>query len=386
MKILFGGDLSFSHFKEYPGNEAVEKMFAQVKPCFDKADFGMLNLESVFNKGFTPIIKSGPNIAAVPEFVYALNYLGIDVAGLANNHLGDYGHESMVLTMDILKQNGIAYVGAGNNIAEAYEAHVLSKDGVNVSILAICENEFGIATAQKSGAAGYRLGMTAHAIAREKAKGNYVVIFFHGGNENDPYPSPKKQELYRMFVELGADAVVAMHTHCPQGYETYQGKPIIYSMGNFFFPHGTTGNFADPNYTWYYGYMTQLEIADGKITAQRIPYHFTFEQMELLTGEKLEAFERYMQTLCAPIGDEEELRRLFEGWAMITGPVYADLARYTEAMIDDQDAVRHMKNNFSCEAHNELLTAYFDLCYEGRTTKVKPVSDHIKSLQTIVLD
>lgn len=386
MKILFAGDLSFEHIKEYPGDRAMEAVFTQVKPYFEKADFRMVNLESVFNSGFTPIIKSGPNISALPEFVHVLNHLHIDVAGLANNHLGDYGHEAMAYTMNILDENGIACVGAGNNIAEAYEAHVLSKDGVNVSVLAICENEFGIAAAQKSGAAGYRLGMTAHAIAREKAKGNNVVIFFHGGNENNPYPSPKKQELYRMFVELGADAVIAMHTHCPQGYETWQGKPIIYSMGNFYFPHGNQGNLADPNYTWYYGYLTQLEIADGKITAQRIPYHFTQEQMEVLTGEKLEAFERYMQTLCAPIGDEEELRRLFEGWAMITGPVYADFASYTEAMLDNQDAVRHMKNNFSCEAHNELLTAYFDLCYEGRTTKVKPVSDHIKSLQTIVLE
>ncbi len=385
MNILFAGDLSFQYFDAYPGDGHMEMVFAQVKPHFENADFSMVNLESVFNDGFTPIIKSGPNISARPAFIHVLNYLNVDVAGLANNHLGDYGHEAMVYTMDILDQNGIAYIGAGNDLRQAYEAHVFSKDGVNVSVLAICENEFGIATAEQSGAAGYRLGMTAHAIAREKAKGNYVVIFFHGGNENNPFPSPKKQELYRMFTELGADAVIAMHTHCPQGYEIYNGKPIIYSMGNFYFPHGNDGKFADPNYTWYYGYLTQLEFSGETIGLRLIPYRFSNDRMEVLSGSRLEAFDRYMETLNAPIGDEEALRRLFDGWCMIMGPVYADFARYTEAMIDDQDQVRHMKNNFSCEAHNELLTAYFDLCYEGRTGKVEATSNQIKALQRIEL-
>lgn len=386
MKILFAGDLVFEYLKEYMGDREVEQIFEEVKPLFDKADFRMVNLESVFNENFTPIIKSGPNISSCPDFVHVLKYLQVDVAGLANNHVGDYGHEGLAYTWDILGENGIAYVGAGNNIEEAYEPHVFSKGGVNVSVLAICENEFGIATATESGAAGYRLGMSAHRIAKEKAKGNYVVVFFHGGHENNPYPSPKKQELYRMFVEFGADAVVAMHTHCPQGYEVYRGRPIIYSMGNFYFPHGKEGKFENPNYSWYYGYLTQLNFIDGRVEAELIPYHFTDKKLEILQGKRLEKFNRYLDILNAPIGDEEELRRLFRGWCMITGPVYAELTRYEEAMVDDQEKVRHMKNSFSCEAHNELLTEYLNLCYECKTGEVEGYSGRIRELQTIILD
>lgn len=66
-------------------------------------------------------------------------------------------------------------------------------------------------------------------------------------------------ELYRHFIDLGAEAVIAMHTHCPQGYEFYNGKPIVYSMGNFFFPHK-----KDKEKSWYHGYMSELDISrDG---------------------------------------------------------------------------------------------------------------------------
>ena len=73
------------------------------------------------------------------------------------------------------------------------------------------------------------------------------------------FPSPAKTELYRHFVDLGARAVIAMHTHCPQGYEIYNGCPIIYSMGNFFFP--LTRNRIS---TWDIGYMTMLDITKEK--------------------------------------------------------------------------------------------------------------------------
>lgn len=386
MKILFAGDLSFEHFKEYMGDQEAEKIFTEVKPLFENADYRMVNLESVFNENFAPIIKSGPNISSCPEFVHVLNYLKVDVAGLANNHVGDFGQEAMEYTWDILRENGIAYVGAGRNIDDAYNAYVFSKNGVNVSVIAICENEFGIATTTESGAAGYRLGMTAHRIAQEKAKDNYVVIFFHGGNENDPYPSPKKQELYRMFIEFGADAVVAMHTHCPQGFEIYNGRPIIYSMGNFYFPHGNDGELGNPNFSWYYGYLTQLEFIDGCVKVELTPYYFTEDKLEVLRGKRLDKFKQYMESLNAPIGDEEELRRLFKGWCMITGPIYAELTRYEDAMVDNQNKVRHMKNSFSCEAHNELLTEYLNLCYELKTGEVKVYTKRLSELQTIILD
>ena len=119
MKILFAGDLVFRYFKEYIGDEAVDRIFAGVKPVFDAADYRMINLEAIFNKDGEPIIKSGPAHYALPEYVYALKAMNIDCAGLANNHTGDYGEAGVLYTMDVLEQNGIAYARAGKNLEEA---------------------------------------------------------------------------------------------------------------------------------------------------------------------------------------------------------------------------------------------------------------------------
>ncbi len=42
-------------------------------------------------------------------------------------------------------------------------------------------------------------------------------------------------ELGRVFIDAGADVIIGGHTHCLQGFDYYKGKPIIYSLGNFWF-------------------------------------------------------------------------------------------------------------------------------------------------------
>ena len=49
-------------------------------------------------------------------------------------------------------------------------------------------------------------------------------------------PNPYTRDRYLKYLEMGADAVVAHHTHVPENYEiTKDGKPIFYSLGNFIF-------------------------------------------------------------------------------------------------------------------------------------------------------
>lgn len=384
MKMLFASDLGFRIYEKYVGDAVVDGMFEEVMPVFEAADFRMANLETPFiHESHTPIVKSGPNIKCPAEFVYALKKLKLDVVGLANNHTGDYGEEGVFYTLDTLRKNGLPYIGAGKNLEEAYEEYVYTKDGVNISILCVCENEYGIARKNFAGCAGYKIGICAKRIMEEKAKGNYVILFFHGGNEDNPYPSPGKQELYRYFTDLGADAVLAMHTHCPQGYEIYNGKPIIYSMGNFFFPSVMAGNRANPQSSFYFGYMTELEFFDGKFIPKFYPYSFYGEKMELLKGERLEKFNKYFDEICKPIHDEDELQKLFNGWCLSLGRTYARHAQYDPAMEHDKILLKNMKNAFTCEAHNELIEAYLTLCYDEGLEAAEPYNKKILEMQVL---
>lgn len=366
MKILFASDLGFRYFDVYHGNEYIERVFSDLLPTFKAADFRMLNFETPFAKDdFTPIVKSGPNTRALPEYIYALDVMGIDAVALANNHTGDFGDDGARFVLEHLHSNGYPTLGAGENIDEAYVPHAFEKNGERVLVLSVCENEFGVAEKDKPGAAGYSLGRVAKFIKNAKAEGCYAVVYFHGGNEDNPYPSPMKKELYRHFIDLGADSVVAMHTHCPQGYEIYEEKPIIYSMGNFYYTSARLVKEGKES-AFRYGYMTELDFSGGKVSFVLHPYEFDLEKIELLRGERLEKFNDYLAEISAPIADDEELRRYFDGWALVGGKVYAGMAVYTPEMEEDIAAVVHMKNDFSCEAHAEVVKAYLNLCYKGK--------------------
>ena len=213
MKILFASDICFSYM-DFPGVGSGKRAFADVKKLFCETDFSFVNLENVFGgkEEFTPIAKGGPNLISSYDFYEYIEALSPDGIGLANNHCGDFGEEPLVKTIDFLRAKGHQVVGAGRNLAEGYEPCVFEKDGVVVKIFAVCENEYGFATEETYGGAGYRLWRVREAIKAARAEGALPIIFFHGGNERNPYPSPMKLEMYRNFVEMGAAAVIAIST------------------------------------------------------------------------------------------------------------------------------------------------------------------------------
>lgn len=67
------------------------------------------------------------------------------------------------------------------------------------------------------------------------SEGYKVIVFAHAGLEDEIYPLPEWQDVYRAFIDAGAYAVVATHPHIVQGWEVYQGRRIYYSLGNFAF-------------------------------------------------------------------------------------------------------------------------------------------------------
>ena len=156
MKILFGSDVSFRCRDGGITPENAAERVRSVKPVFDGADFRMVNLENVlYDSTAGEIIKSGPALRSSRHCVAFLKALGVDAVGLANNHFGDFGEAGMRSTWECLRENGIAWAGAGETLDDAYRALRFEKDGIRVAVIAACENEFGTATVTTPGSAGY---------------------------------------------------------------------------------------------------------------------------------------------------------------------------------------------------------------------------------------
>lgn len=348
MKLLFTGDINFRGLAK-PTPKTSTDIFAEVFPYFEKEDFRIVNLETpLANKErHTPIKKSGPNLICDPSNVLFLEALHADVCTLANNHIGDFGEGAVMDTLALLDAHNIRYCGAGANIDRAYDACRLEKDGFSVSLISVCENEFGVATETSYGSAGYNARRLMNKIKKEKQTADAVIVVFHGGNEFNPLPSPETQDRYRLICDMGADAVIAGHTHCPQGYEVYDGKPIVYSMGNFMFKSGSERTAND---SWYYGYMIELDITESDIDFHIIPYKFDPEitRISVFKGEDKEKMLSYIGVLSEIIQDSDLLDNYFCGWAYLhkwipTAPSdCSDLREYNGA--DNY-------NLLSCESH-----------------------------------
>jgi len=383
VKILFASDVSFNNLGDFKGTETANNAMVQVRPYFDNADFSMLNLENIFDCGnkYLPIIKSGPNLISSSDYIAYIDALNPTTIGLANNHAGDYGEEALLDTLNLLEQKGYSYVGAGENIDASYKPKHFEKDVDKISVIAVCENEFGTATETSAGSAGFNMNRLINLILYEKANGYLPIVYFHGGNEFCPTPSPDKTELYRLFIDVGASAVIAMHTHCPQGYEIYKDKPIVYSMGNFYFPK------ENKEINWYYGYMSKLEIDKGNVKLDIIPYKLESEVLQILVSDELNKFNEYMTVLNEIIANPEKQKELFRAWCIISGAnIYAQNLNYSDEMLQDNKKLVHVKNIFSCEAHNELIKTLFNMSYDGYKEEAVKAAEKIKALQNFLTD
>lgn len=316
MRLLFIGDINFRGLENLDYAKALD-ILKDVTPYIQRADFVIPNLECPLGeKGdYAPIKKAGPNLICPESGISLLKAMNAYAVTLANNHIGDFGEGALGNTLKRLVENGIKYAGAGANLSDAYGAVRMAKEDMTVSVLSVCENEFGLAGENEAGAAGYAPRILMKAIKAEKAVSDLVVVVFHGGNEFNPLPSPDTKERYRFVCDMGADAVIAGHTHCPQGYEIYNGKPIVYSMGNFLFKNAQK---TDDRDSWYYGYFTLLDIHGEKMFLDIVPYKFDVAgtKITVFEGEDRAKMKKYIADLSEIIQNPVELKQYFKGWSM----------------------------------------------------------------------
>jgi poly-gamma-glutamate synthesis protein (capsule biosynthesis protein) len=200
------------------------------------ADAAIANLEC-------PVATSGTAFEKIYTFrahprvlpVLARHFAAVS---LANNHSGDYGKGALLETFAGLDRAHLPFFGAGPNLSAAHRALVLERAGLRIALLGYDEFqprafEAGVDT---PGVAWSEDEQVRSDIRTARAQGADLVIpFLHWGWEYEGEPCPRQRALSRAMLDAGADAVIGAHPHVTQGAESYKGKPIVYSLGNFVF-------------------------------------------------------------------------------------------------------------------------------------------------------
>ena len=376
VKILITGDFCMHdrmlHFRSNEIVAAMESVVSYIRG----ADYAIINLEcSVFDGEYKPITKCGINLHNSSESVKALKKIGFKGVTLANNHFADFGHEAVSESINLLKQYRLDYFGAGRNLQEASHVKYIEIKNKKIAIINCCEHEYTIATDTKAGCNPLDVIDVSRAIQKAKQDADYVVVIVHGGSEHYPLPTPRMQKWYRFFVEAGADAVVNHHQHCYSGYEIYEGKPIVYGIGNFCFDWEGQRNSA-----WNKGYMVELQL-NKQIEVKLIPYEQCEERVGVYVLTDRKAFDKYIDELNKIICKLEEVQREYDAFVLkkrdeylhvFNNPQNRMLRRLVKkgllpkkfaaevlpkTIVEDRERLLIMLSYFQCEAHHDIMTA-----------------------------
>lgn len=246
---------------------------------------------------------------ADPKRVSMLGEMGVDIAGLANNHVYDFGPEAMEDTMDALRLVGIDYVGAGRNLEEAMTPVFREIDGIKIAYVAASRAEkykmTPQATESKAGILRcYDTELFLEAIHRAKQEADYVIALVHWGTEYSTELEEVQVVTGREYIDAGADIVIGAHTHCLQGMEYYQGKPIIYSLGNFWFNDKSLDTMLLQIHLA--GADRTSEITAGNVEIQIIPARQENCKTRMLEGEEGEQLFDYLEGISMGIEIDRE--------------------------------------------------------------------------------
>lgn len=309
MKILIAGDFSQKNrIDVYIRRKDFSSLFSEIVPYTKAVDYSIVNFEFPIvkeSKDAKPIIKKGPSLSGSIEAVEAIKYAGFNCCTLANNHILDQGDICCLSTIAEIEKSGIDTVGCGDNLEEASAILYKKINDEKLAIINCCEHEFSLATNSTPGANPINPIQQFYKIQEARKNANYVVVITHGGHEHYQLPSLRMKETFRFYIDCGADAVINGHQHCFSGYEIYNGKPIVYGLGNLCFD-----NPSKKGDIWNQGYISMLDMSDNGIQLTIHPYTQCDEKIGVhFIHENDENFWQKIKELNDIISSDDDLRK-----------------------------------------------------------------------------
>ncbi len=247
ISLGFAGDLCLAdnyipmeHLAELGSTNITDGIDERFVQKMNAMDLMWINNEFVFSNCDEPLYGKAYTFCGAPENVKYLHDLGVDIVGLANNHTFDYGEQSFLDTLQTLEDAGIPYVGAGRNDTQAYAPVYLQAGALTIGYVAASCAEYTIYTMEagpnEPGIAWcYDNERFVQSVREARANADYVVVLPHWGVEHSTVLEDQQINYAHQYIDAGADIVIGGHPHILQGCEYYNGKPILYSMGNFWF-------------------------------------------------------------------------------------------------------------------------------------------------------
>ncbi|WHY88838.1 CapA family protein [Neobacillus novalis] len=292
--FTLGTDESFTYSDSFVKTASVNGLpyFVEgLDKIFLEDDFTTVNLETTLTNATQKAEKTF-RFKGDPSYAKILVLGGIEAVNLANNHSHDYLEKGYNDTISALKNQNIGYFGYDHQ-------YITTIKGIKV------------------GALGYE-GWSDTKEIRQKVEQDIknlrnqgvqiVLIHYHWGNESQYVPNESQKSLAHFTIDSGADLILGHHPHVVQGIEEYNGKFIVYSLGNFMF-----GGNRNPRDKDTYVFQQTFQLKNGVLTDKKeinvVPYSIS----------SVSSRNNYQPTKLTGVEQERVKKKIIEGSNKING-------------------------------------------------------------------
>lgn len=216
--------------------------FNGMRSALAAVDFNFGNLE-------TPIsghpLKSHRPLVFDTKLAHSsgLSEFNFKIVNLANNHALDQGINGLKNTWNVLDQRGIQHIGTGPDLDSAWRAKIVVANQIRFAFIGASYTSINDRGKSRNDYIA-RIDDKArlrHSIQNARSIGDFLVVTMHAGNEYTRAPNAQQIDFARRAIDAGAEMVIGAHPHWIQTIESYKGKPIFYSLGNFIFDQRKPG-------------------------------------------------------------------------------------------------------------------------------------------------
>lgn len=231
--MSFVGDCTLARFNEnaaapyfpavYKNSGSVTYPFDNVRGLFNSDDLTLINFECALTES-TEHAEKQFYFRGDVSYTDMLAKSSIEAVNLANNHSSDYFKKGLDDTVAAMNSAGIK--NCFENSPDFYE--VKAKNGDIIKIVLLSTSSTG----------KYRkapFDALREQIKKYRADNTIIVVSVHWGIERDKVPAGWQKWIAHEMIDDGADIIIGHHSHTLQGVESYHGKYVAYSLGNFSF-------------------------------------------------------------------------------------------------------------------------------------------------------
>ncbi len=252
------------------------------------ADVTVVNLEAPLI-GHCPLHTEGFVFCGRPGFTDALVEAGVDVVTIENNHMGNWGLDGVVETVEHLEAAGMVW-------ADRQTPAIVDVRGLKFGFLAFN----GVIEVIDRAA-------MVDQIETLRPQVDVLAVSYHWGEEYVSLPTvapgiavDDPVAIAHLAIDAGADLVIGNHPHWVQAVEVYEGKYIAYAHGNYIFDQmwsyetrvGVIGK-----YTFYDDQLIGVEYVPTLIENAAQPVPMVGEERQAVLDGMLDATQQLADLL-----------------------------------------------------------------------------------------